>query len=136
MRLPCQHWLSSINCLWWMCTKSIMPSIIISRTIFDECDFWSNQYPIIFLSCKFAFLIVTSNSSKCVNFRTIVYISMIYILGHLLKTLAAVPNIGVPPVWVDNFSRAQYFVASIQMENRGSLCDQQILTKQQQTSWK
>ena len=32
------------------------------------------------------------------KFRTIVYISLIYVLGHLLKTLAAVPTLGVPPV--------------------------------------
>jgi len=32
------------------------------------------------------------------KFRTIVYISLIYILGHLLKTLAAVPTLGIPPV--------------------------------------
>jgi len=32
------------------------------------------------------------------KFKTIVYISMIYVLGHLLKTLAAVPTLGVPPV--------------------------------------
>merc|ERR1711976_361237 len=32
------------------------------------------------------------------KFKTIVYISIIYVLGHLLKTLAAVPTLGVPPV--------------------------------------
>merc|ERR1719309_850654 len=32
------------------------------------------------------------------KFKTIVYISVIYVLGHLLKTLAAVPTLGVPPV--------------------------------------
>ena len=34
------------------------------------------------------------------RFKTIVYISMIYVLGHLLKTLAAIPTLGVPPLWV------------------------------------
>ena len=29
------------------------------------------------------------------KFKTIISISMIYILGHILKTIAAVPNIGV-----------------------------------------
>ena len=32
------------------------------------------------------------------KFKTIVYISVIYVLGHLLKTLAAIPTLGVPPV--------------------------------------
>ena len=32
------------------------------------------------------------------KFKTIVYISIIYVLGHLLKTLAAVPTLGVPPL--------------------------------------
>merc|ERR1719278_1130990 len=32
------------------------------------------------------------------KFKTIVYISMIYVLGHLLKTLAAIPTLGVPPL--------------------------------------
>jgi len=32
------------------------------------------------------------------KFKTIVYISIIYVLGHLLKTLAAIPTLGVPPV--------------------------------------
>jgi len=32
------------------------------------------------------------------KFKTIVYISIIYVLGHLLKTLAAVPTLGIPPV--------------------------------------
>jgi len=32
------------------------------------------------------------------KFKTIVYISFIYVLGHLLKTLAAIPSLGVPPV--------------------------------------
>ena len=32
------------------------------------------------------------------KFKTIVSISIIYVLGHLLKTLAAVPTLGVPPV--------------------------------------
>jgi len=32
------------------------------------------------------------------RFKTIVYISMIYVLGHLLKTLAAIPTLGVPPL--------------------------------------
>jgi solute carrier family 15 oligopeptide transporter 1 len=32
------------------------------------------------------------------KFKTIVYISVIYVLGHLLKTLAAVPTLGIPPV--------------------------------------
>jgi len=32
------------------------------------------------------------------KFKTIVYISMIYVLGHLLKTLAAVTPLGLPPV--------------------------------------
>jgi len=32
------------------------------------------------------------------KFKTIVYISMIYVLGHLLKTLAAIPTLGIPPV--------------------------------------
>jgi len=32
------------------------------------------------------------------KFKTIVYISMIYVAGHLLKTLAAIPTLGVPPV--------------------------------------
>ena len=32
------------------------------------------------------------------KFKTIVTISIIYVLGHLLKTLAAVPTLGVPPV--------------------------------------
>ena len=31
------------------------------------------------------------------KFKTIVYISFLYILGHILKTIAAVPNIGVDP---------------------------------------
>eukprot|EP00092_Neocalanus_flemingeri_P014568 GFUD01015717.1.p1 GENE.GFUD01015717.1~~GFUD01015717.1.p1 ORF type:complete len:713 (-),score=202.42 GFUD01015717.1:316-2454(-) len=32
------------------------------------------------------------------KFKTIVYISIIYVLGHLLKTLAAIPTLGIPPV--------------------------------------
>ena len=32
------------------------------------------------------------------KFRTIVSISLVYVLGHLLKTLAAVPTLGIPPV--------------------------------------
>merc|ERR1712223_1896399 len=32
------------------------------------------------------------------KFKTIVYISIIYVLGHLLKTLAAVPTLNVPPL--------------------------------------
>jgi len=32
------------------------------------------------------------------KYRTIFWISLIYVLGHLLKTLAAVPTLGVPPV--------------------------------------
>jgi len=32
------------------------------------------------------------------KFKTIVYISVVYVLGHLLKTLAAVPTLHVPPV--------------------------------------
>jgi dipeptide/tripeptide permease len=32
------------------------------------------------------------------RFKTIVYISMIYVLGHLLKTLAAIPTLGIPPL--------------------------------------
>ena len=32
------------------------------------------------------------------KYRTIVYISLVYVLGHVLKTLAAVPTLGVPPV--------------------------------------
>jgi len=32
------------------------------------------------------------------RFKTIVYISMIYVLGHLLKTIAAIPTLGVPPL--------------------------------------
>jgi len=32
------------------------------------------------------------------KFKTIVYISMVYVLGHLLKTLAAVTPLGLPPV--------------------------------------
>ena len=32
------------------------------------------------------------------KFKTIVYISIIYVLGHLLKTLAAIPTLGVPPL--------------------------------------
>ena len=32
------------------------------------------------------------------KFKTIVYISIIYILGHVLKTVAAFPDIGVDPV--------------------------------------
>jgi len=32
------------------------------------------------------------------KFKTIVYISIFYVLGHLLKTLAAIPTLGVPPV--------------------------------------
>ena len=31
------------------------------------------------------------------KFKTIVYISLFYILGHILKTIAAVPDIGVNP---------------------------------------
>jgi len=31
------------------------------------------------------------------KFKTIVYISMFYILGHILKTVAAVPNLGIDP---------------------------------------
>ena len=34
------------------------------------------------------------------KYKTIVYISIIYVLGHLLKTLAAIPTLGVPPLWV------------------------------------
>ena len=32
------------------------------------------------------------------KFKTIVYISIIYVLGHLLKTLAAIPTLGIPLV--------------------------------------
>jgi len=32
------------------------------------------------------------------RFKTIVYISMIYVLGHILKTIAAIPTLGVPPL--------------------------------------
>merc|ERR1719422_540484 len=32
------------------------------------------------------------------KFKTIVYISLFYILGHILKTLAAVPTLNVPPL--------------------------------------
>jgi len=32
------------------------------------------------------------------KFKTIIYISLIYVLGHLLKTLAAIPTLGLPPV--------------------------------------
>ena len=31
------------------------------------------------------------------KFKTIIYISLIYILGHILKTVAAVPDLGVDP---------------------------------------
>lgn len=32
------------------------------------------------------------------KFKTIFWISLIYVLGHLLKTLAAVTPLGLPPV--------------------------------------
>ena len=32
------------------------------------------------------------------KYKTIVYISIVYVLGHLLKTLAAIPTLGVPPL--------------------------------------
>ena len=32
------------------------------------------------------------------KFKTIVYMSLIFLLGHLLKTLAAIPTLGVPQV--------------------------------------
>jgi len=32
------------------------------------------------------------------RFKTIVYISMLYVLGHLIKTLAAIPTLGIPPL--------------------------------------
>ena len=32
------------------------------------------------------------------KFKTIVYISVLYVLGHILKTIAAIPTLGVPPV--------------------------------------
>ena len=31
------------------------------------------------------------------KFKTIVYISFLYILGHILKTIAAIPTLGVDP---------------------------------------
>jgi len=32
------------------------------------------------------------------RFKTIVYISMLYVIGHLIKTLAAIPTLGIPPL--------------------------------------
>merc|ERR1711953_1278519 len=32
------------------------------------------------------------------KYRTIFWISLIYVLGHILKTFAAIPTLGVPPV--------------------------------------
>ena len=32
------------------------------------------------------------------KYKTIFWISIVYVLGHVLKTLAAIPTLGVPPV--------------------------------------
>lgn len=40
------------------------------------------------------------------KFKTIIYISVIYILGHILKTIAAVPNIGIDAATMTFFGLA------------------------------
>jgi len=78
--------------------KSIL-SIYISQKLHFDHDRSTSIYHTFSMLCYFCPMFGAMIADQFLGkFKTIVYISIIYVLGHLLKTLAAVPNIGVPPV--------------------------------------
>ena len=78
--------------------KSIL-SIYISQKLHFDHDRSTSIYHTFTMLCYFCPMFGAMIADQFLGkFKTIVYISIIYVLGHLLKTLAAVPNIGIPPV--------------------------------------
>jgi len=76
---------------------------ILSIYLKDKLHFTENKATVIYhtfsMFCYFTPIFGAMLADMFLGkFKTIVYISLIYVLGHLLKTLAAVPTLGVPPV--------------------------------------
>ena len=78
--------------------KSIL-SIYINQKLHFDHDRSTTIYHTFTMLCYFCPMFGAMIADQFLGkFKTIVYISIIYVLGHLLKTLAAVPTLGVPPV--------------------------------------
>ena len=78
--------------------KSILSIYINQKLHFDHDRSTTIYHPFTML-CYFCPMFGAMIADQFLGkFKTIVYISIIYVLGHLLKTLAAVPTLGVPPV--------------------------------------
>ena len=78
--------------------KSIL-SIYINQKLHFDHDKSTTIYHTFTMLCYFCPMFGAMIADQFLGkFKTIVYISVIYVLGHLLKTLAAVPTLGVPPV--------------------------------------
>jgi len=76
---------------------------ILSIYLKDKLHFTENKATVIYhtfsMFCYFTPIFGAMLADMFLGkFKTIVYISLIYVLGHLLKTLAAVPTLGIPPV--------------------------------------
>ena len=71
---------------------------LISIYIFNLQDKATTIYHTFSTFCYFTPILGAWIADQLLGkFKTIVYISMFYILGHILKTVAAVPNLGVDP---------------------------------------
>ena len=78
--------------------KSILSLYLKKKLEFSE-DRATTIYHAFSMLCYFCPIFGAMIADQFLGkFRTIVSISIIYVLGHLLKTLAAVPTLGVPPV--------------------------------------
>lgn len=78
--------------------KAILSIYFKSKLHFSE-DSATVIYHTFSLFCYFTPIFGAMIADQLLGkFKTIVYISVIYVLGHVLKTMAAVPTLGVPPV--------------------------------------
>jgi len=78
--------------------KAILVIYLAKKLHYSE-DTATSIYHLFSMACYFCPIFGALLADTFLGkFKTIVYISIIYVLGHLLKTLAAVPTLGVPPV--------------------------------------
>ena len=77
--------------------KSILSLYLKKKLLFSE-DKATTIYHTFSCFCYFTPILGAWIADQFLGkFKTIVYISFLYILGHILKTIAAVPNLGVDP---------------------------------------